>query len=121
MEVLVLDSNAIHHIMTQRNYDIINYIDEDIGVALPSITHKAFTELQSLVHQLGFYVSVNKLVAPSTYVNCLGIEVDTKNYMVSVSDAKLSEILDLCKLWQGKSSMYQKRTTITTRSIVIYL
>ena len=57
--------NAIGHIMMQHQYDVINYIDDVIGVSLPSITSTAFTELQSLVRQLGFDVSVKKLVAPS--------------------------------------------------------
>ena len=72
------------------NYDVINYIDDVIGISLPSVTGKAFTELQSLVLQLGFEVSVKKLVAPSTCVNCLGIIVDTKNYTVLVPDTKLA-------------------------------
>ena len=76
--------------MMQHNYDVINYIDDVIGVGLPSVTNKAFIELQSLVRQLGFDVSVKKLVAPSTHVNYLGIRVDTKNYTVSVPDEKLT-------------------------------
>ena len=63
-------SDAIHHIMMQHNYDGINYIDDIIGASLPSVTSKAFIELQSLVRQLGFDISIKKLVAPSTRVNC---------------------------------------------------
>ena len=97
-------SDAIRHIMTQRNYDVINYIDYVIGVGLPSVSSKAFSELQSLVHQLGFEVSVKKLVAPSTCVNCLGIMEDTVNYTVSVPNDKLTEIINVCNLWTNKTS-----------------
>ena len=97
-------SDAIRHIMTQRNYDVINYIDDVIGVGLPSVTRKAFPELQSLVRQLGFDVSVKKLVAPSTQVNCLGIIVDTKKYTVSVPHEKLAEIIKHCNHWKNKPS-----------------
>ena len=54
-------SDAICHIMTQHNYDIINYIDDVIGVGLSSITSKAYVELQELVCRLGFDVSIKKI------------------------------------------------------------
>ena len=54
-------SDVTRYIMTQRRYDVINYIDDVIGVGLPSVTTKAFTDLQSLVRQLGLDISVKKI------------------------------------------------------------
>ena len=51
-------SGAIRYIMTQRNYDVINYIDDVIGVGLPSVTPTAYAYLQDVVHRLGFEISV---------------------------------------------------------------
>ena len=78
-------SDAICYIMTQRSYDLIHYTDDVIGVGLPSVRTKAFTDLQSLVRQLGLDISVKKLVAPDTCVNCLLI-IDTKCFTVSVPE-----------------------------------
>ena len=95
-------SDAIHYIMTQRNYDVINYIDGVIGVGVPSITFKSFNDLHSLVHQLGLEISIKKLVTPDTCINCLGVIIDTKRFTVSAPEGKLSDIIKLCNLWQGK-------------------
>ena len=101
-------SDAIRFIMTQRNYDVINYIDDVIGVGLPSVTTKAFTDLQALVRHLGLDISVEKLVAPDTCVNCLGVVIDTKRFTISVPDEKLTDIKKICSLWQSKTSCSRK-------------
>ena len=101
-------SDAIRFILTRRNYDVINYIDDVIGVGLPSVTTKAFTDLQALVRQLGLDISVKKLVAPDTCVNCLGVVLDTKRFTISIPDEKLTDIKNICSLWQGKTSCSRK-------------
>ena len=47
-------SDAICYIITQRNYDVINHIDDIIGDGLPSVTSKAYIELQELMCHFGF-------------------------------------------------------------------
>ena len=101
-------SDAIRYIMTQCSNDVINYIDDVIGVGLPSITTKAFTDLQSLVRQLGLEISIKKLVASNTCVNCLGVIIDTQRFTVSVPEEKLPDIIKVCSLWQGKTSCTRK-------------
>ena len=75
--------------MMQHQYDIINYIDDVIGIGLPSVTQEAYQFLQTLVSQLGLDISKKKLVAPSTKVNCLGVMVNTEDFTLSVPPQKL--------------------------------
>ena len=93
-------SDAVHHIMRRRNFDVINYVDDIIGIDVPSRIDASFDALYSLLHQQGFEVSQKKLVHPSTVINCLGILVDTKNFILAIPDEKLQEILQLCLTWR---------------------
>ena len=95
-------SDAVRHMMCQRDYDVINYIDDILGIELPSRSDASFDALHSLLLQLGFEICQNKLVKPATCVNCLGILVNTEHFTLSLPAEKLQEILQKCMLWQGK-------------------
>ena len=62
-------SDAVHHMMHQCHFHIINYID-DIRIDVPSCIDASFDALHSLLDILGLTVSERKLVHPSTCVNC---------------------------------------------------
>ena len=81
-------SDAVRHIMTSRNYDIINYVVDVIGFKLPSRSNDAFQYLQDLLKKLGFSLNEKKIVSPQTKVSCLGVEVDTVNFTVTVPPEK---------------------------------
>ena len=69
-------SDAQYHIMHQHNFDVINCIDDIFGVDLLSKSDTA----------LGFDISERKLVAPTTSMNCLGIQVDTINLTLAIPE-----------------------------------
>ena len=77
-------SDAVRHMMRQRSHDVTNYIDDILGIDLPSRVDTSFDTLSSLLECLGFEISQNKLVKPATCVNCLGILVDTKDFTLTV-------------------------------------
>ena len=83
--------------MRQRGHDVLNYIDDILGIDLPSCVDTSFDTLSSLLECLGFEISQNQLVKPATCVNCLGILVDTKDFTLSVPPQKLQEILQMCQ------------------------
>ena len=62
-------SDAVHHMMHQRGHDVINYIDDILGIELPSRVDASFDTLSSLLERLGFEISHNKLVTPATCIN----------------------------------------------------
>ena len=51
---------------------------------------------------------MKKLVAPSTSVTCLGIQIDTVKRTLSLPEGKLQEIVDLCKNWASKTYCSKK-------------
>ena len=96
-------SDAVHHMMRQRDFDVINYIDDILGIELPSRVDASFDALSALLNHLGFEISYNKLVKPATCVNCLGILVNTENFTLSIPDDKLHEIQSKYTSWCGRT------------------
>ena len=96
-------SDALHHIMHKKGYDVMNYIDDILGIDIPSKIDASFDTLQSLFRDLGFEISVKKLIAPTTSMNCLGIMVDTTNFTLAIPQAKMQEILQTCDQWRHKN------------------
>ena len=96
-------SDAVRHMMHQRDFDVINYIDDILGIELPSRVDASFDALSALLNHLGFEISYNKLVKPATCVNCLGILVNTENFTLSIPDDKLHEIQNKCTSWCGRT------------------
>ena len=84
--------------MCRRHFDVINYIDNIIGIDIPSRIDASFDALYSLLHQLGFEVSQKKLATLSTSINCLGILVDTKTFTLATPDDKLQVNFTLVSL-----------------------
>ena len=94
--------------MKSRGYDVINYIDDIIGFGTVSTAKASFDTLQDLLQKLGFQISVKKLVEPTTKVTCLGVEVDTKEFTISVPHEKLTNIMAMCDRWSRKSQCTKK-------------
>ena len=78
-------SDAVHHLMRQRRF-------------LPS----KIDALCHLLQELGFQISEKKLEPPTTCLNCLGIEVNTETFTMSIPPLKLKEIWDTCCQWRHK-------------------
>ena len=102
-------SDAVRHIMRQRQFDIINYIDDILGIDVPSKIDESFDALRHVLADLGFQISQKKLQAPTTRLNCLGIVVDTVNFTVSVPPDKLQEISNKCLHWRHKKHCNKKQ------------
>ena len=69
--------DAVCHIMLQRNFDVINDIDDILGIDVPSKINPSYDTLHNLLEELGFEISQKKIETPTTRLNCLGIIVDT--------------------------------------------
>ena len=83
----------------------MNYIDDILRIDIPSKIDASFDALQSFLHDLGFEVSMRKLVAPTTSMNYLGIMVDTINFTLAIPQAKMQEILQACDEWHHKTPL----------------
>ena len=87
--------------MRQRHYDVINYIDDILGIGLPSQI-ASFDALRQILWKLGLQVSEKKLESPTTYLNCLGILINTETFTMSLPPQNLKEIREKCCQWQQK-------------------
>ena len=90
--------------MSKSNFHVTNYIDDIIGHSMCSEAHKAFDYLKKLLLELGFQLSENKIVTPSTKVTCLGVDINSENFTVSITQEKLKDILHVCKSWATKTT-----------------
>ena len=57
-------SDAVRYVMHKRGFSIIDYIDDYVGVGVPSVAFESFNHLTSLMHELGLTISEKKLVPP---------------------------------------------------------
>ena len=95
-------SDAICHMMRRQGFTVLNYVDDFIGVTMPSVARRSYDALLELLQKLGLEVSLKKLVSHATKVTCLGIDVDSVERMVSIPDAKLHQIVVSVKEWLQK-------------------
>ena len=43
------------------------------------------------------------MVTPATKVTCLGVEINSENFTVSITEEKIQDILNICNLWSVKT------------------
>ena len=96
-------SDAVRHVMRQHGFTVINYVDDFVGVATPSVARRFYVFLQELLARLGLDVSSKKLVPPGTRVICLGVEVDTRQRTLAIPEEKMRRISDMVDAWRHKS------------------
>ena len=102
-------SDYIRFIMRKEGYTVFNYSDDFIGVSTPSKIGEIYTRLQQLISELGFDISTNKLVPPTTKAVCLGILINTEDFSMSIPTEKLREIQETVKNWQFKKKCTKKQ------------
>ena len=97
-------SDAIRFIMASKGYQITNYIDDLIRHGVLRQAFASFNNLITTLHELGFQISEKKLVTPCTCATCLGVEIDTETFTLSVPADKLAEICNTCEMWAQKTT-----------------
>ena len=88
--------------MCRHGHCIINYVDDFVGVGIPSFASASYDCLLSLLCRLGLDVSQKKLCPPSTKAVCLGIEIDTVKRTISVPEDKLQRIRHMVDTWDNR-------------------
>ena len=104
MQIFQRLSDAVRFILRTPGFKVINYVDDFIGVGVPSVEHRSFACLQILLCELGFTISDKKLVEPTTKAVCLGVPIDAAAGTIAVPDEKLKQISDLVETWVTKHS-----------------
>ena len=101
-------SDAVRFMMKNMGHDVVNYIDDVIGFGTASTATPSYKALYQLLQDLGFDISTKKLVQPSTKAICLGVEINTENFTVSVPLQKLENISRMCESWKNRTKCTKK-------------
>ena len=97
-------TNAVRYILSTASCHVFNYLDDFIGVALPSRALHDYEFCGSLLNELGLQESPSKACPPSTKLNCLGVEINTVDMTLSITSARLNELEGLLSTWLTKKS-----------------
>lgn len=87
-------SNAVTRIAQRHGYEsVLCYIDDFLLVfESRKKCNEALHFLLSLLRRLGFDISWKKVVCPTQTIQFLGIEIDTRECVLSLGEKKLSEL-----------------------------
>ena len=102
-------SDAVRYVMRQNGFEVINYIDDFLGVGVPSDARRSFEKLHDVMTSLGLTISAKKLVPPTTQAVCLGILIDTIKGTVAIPEDKLSQVRNMVNEWSMKTSCTKRQ------------
>ena len=119
-QILQRLSDAIRYIMRLNGHCVIDYIDDYVGVSMPSEATKSFNFLISLLKKLGLTISDKKLMEPGTRVVCLGVLIDSVTGTISIPQEKLDQIKDTVRDWMGKN-VCTKRQLQSILGLLLYI
>ena len=102
-------TKAIVHYFTQSGFTADVYLDDFYGADSPARVHFAFASLKALLDDLGLKSSPEKDGPPSTRMVCLGVEVDSDTFMLSVPQIRLDELATELKDWSSRHSYSMKQ------------
>ena len=89
-------------ILNQRGFTILDYLDDFIGASPSTLATSHFHELGELLHHLGLEEAAAKSCPPSPVMTCLGVELNTLDFTLSVDSDRLAETESLLHTWLHK-------------------
>ena len=102
MQIFQRISDAVRFIMHRGGFNVINYVDDFVGVGTPGVTLRSYNHLRKLLERLGLDVSAKKLVAPSMSATSLGVEIDTVAKTLVIPKEKLDRINIILAEWHQR-------------------
>ena len=85
-------SDTVRFMIRQKGYSVIDYIDDYVGVGVPSVVWESYDVLMQLMQELGLLISSKKLFPLATQVTCLGVLIDTVKGTIAIPHDKLEQI-----------------------------
>ncbi|CAH3021442.1 unnamed protein product [Porites evermanni] len=92
-------TSAVSWILNRRGLSTFNYLDDFIGVSPLPLATSHFNEVGVLLHHLGLEESVDKSSPPSSVMTCLGVQLNTLDFTLSVDSDRLAAIESLLRPW----------------------
>ena len=97
-------TSAVCFICEAEGHHTLSYLDDFIGVAPPDTAWQAYEHCGHLLEELGLEESPTKDCPPSTIATCLGVQFDTVQMTMSVTQERLAEIESLLSVWSVRGS-----------------
>ena len=91
-------------------YFLLNYVNDFVGAEVQELIWQAYQALTELLDSLKVDISQEKLVPPTTSLECLGVTFDSKTMTMEISATKMEDIRKEIQCWLYK-------TTATRREV----
>ena len=95
-------TKAVVYCFTKAGFFADVYLDDFHGADTPARAPQAFQNLKDLLHELGLQTSPDKDCPPSTNMVCLGVEVDSEHFTLSVTAARVQDLLTELAFWSSR-------------------
>ena len=97
-------TQAVRRMMARRGYpDTIVYLDDWLVIApTKQLCQEIMTILLRLLRSLGFSISYDKVVTPTTVLTFLGIQLDTINMSLTLPSEKVTDLKQLLQVFHSK-------------------
>ena len=104
MQIFQHTSDNVCYVMQRNGFTVVNYIDDFVGIGVPSVMQASYHFLLAFLKRLGLDVSEKKLEHPGTKAVCFGVEIDTVKRTISIPQEKLLNIVKSVSEWLNKPS-----------------
>jgi hypothetical protein len=101
-------TNAVTFIYSKGGWIAVNYLDDFGSAETWDKAEEAFTELGRVIKACGLEESPDKACSPNGLMIFLGVLFNTNDLTLSVTEERLSEILQLLDSWVRKVSATHK-------------
>ena len=103
-------TQAVRRMMARKGYQIVAYLDDFFVVGTTKAEcQQAFNSILALLRKLGFYISYNKVVCPTTCLVYLGIQIDTELMTIALPADKLSQLQDTMQQFSKRKRASRKQ------------
>ena len=93
---------------TDKNYELVNYLDDLASAESWSRAFQAFETLGSILRDLGIVEAQEKAEGPNVIMTFLGIQFNTLDLTLSIDENRVAELNNLLKEWTQKDKAYLK-------------
>ena len=96
-------ARAVCHLMEKSGHQCLAYVDDFCGAASTfTDALKSFTDFEALCDSLGLHLAPDKTTFPTTALEWLGFDFNSKDMSVTIPALKLTEVRDLARVWSFK-------------------
>lgn len=93
---------AIRYILNSMGYFLCPYVDDLGGCEKPDIAWRAYLSLGRVLRDVGARESPEKAVQPTTNMEFLGNNLNSRDLTISVTSSRLSELGQQLEEWHGR-------------------